>query len=193
MKKTLFFDVETTGLNVERCSIIQLSGIIDIGGEIKEEFNFFIAPDPNADISDEALEITGKTRKEIQGYPSAKDVYSQFLEILDRHVNKYDKTDKFYPAGYNVRFDLEFLQSFFKKCGNEWGSGSYQNWKAIDVMQLAHFLCYDQKLNLENYKLQTLCSHFGIEIIAHDALSDIRATRLLLIELQNKVFSQRSI
>jgi len=106
--------------------------------------------------------------------------------MIEEHVDKYDKMDKFYPAGYNVRFDLDFLQSFFHKRGNRYGTGSYQNWRAIDVMQYVHFMDYSGKLSLNDYKLKTVCEHFGIEIIAHDAMSDIRATRnLLKILLKN--------
>lgn len=179
MIKTLFFDVETTGLDPQKSCIVQLSGIIDIDGEVVEEFNFNIAPDPGAVVSDEALNVIGKTMAELVSYPSADEVYNQFIQLIEKHVDKYDKADKFYPAGYNVRFDLEFLQAFFKKRGNPYGTGSYQNWKAIDVMQLVHYLCYTGKLNLENYKLGTLCQHYGIEINAHDSVSDIRATREL--------------
>jgi len=99
---------------------------------------------------------------------------------LEKYVDKYDKKDKFYSAGYNVRFDLDFLQSFFMKRGNKFGTGSYQNWRAIDVMQIVHYMDYRNKINLENYKLATICNHFGIDIKAHDSMQDIRATRLLL-------------
>jgi len=38
--KLLFLDVETTGVDNSKNGIIQLSGIIEIDGVIKEEFNF---------------------------------------------------------------------------------------------------------------------------------------------------------
>jgi len=39
---------------------------------------------------------------------------------------------------------------------------------------------FQGQLSLPNYKLQTVCEHFGVQIDAHDALSDIKATRELL-------------
>jgi len=81
MKKTLFFDVETTGLDVKKCSIVQLSGIIDIDGIVKEEFNFWVAPDKDADISQEALDIISKTKDDVIAFPSPDVVYPQFLRI----------------------------------------------------------------------------------------------------------------
>src|SRR5690606_5049961 len=102
-------------------------------------------------------------------------------DLFDTYIDKYDKNDKFYPAGHNVQFDLDFLQEFWKKYGDQYGTGSYQNWRALDSRVMAHFLIMAGKLpELENMKLATLCNHFDIPINAHDAMSDITATRLLI-------------
>lgn len=42
--KIMWLDTETTGLNKEKCDIIQLSGIIVIDGEEKERFDFYCQP-----------------------------------------------------------------------------------------------------------------------------------------------------
>ena len=42
--KLLWLDVETTGLNKEKCDIIQIAGIVVIDGEEKERFNFKCQP-----------------------------------------------------------------------------------------------------------------------------------------------------
>jgi DNA polymerase III epsilon subunit-like protein len=34
-------------------------------------------------------------------------------------------------------------------------------------------------VRLKNYRLETMCKHFGIELKAHDAMSDIEATKQL--------------
>lgn len=181
--KTLFFDVETTGLDHQKSSIVQLSGIIDIDGKIMETFNYTLRPDEDAVISDEALTVIGKTKEEVMAYEPSSIAFANLTKVFEKYIDVYDRNDKFYPAGYNVRFDLDFLQSFFKKMGNQFGTGSYQNWRAIDVLQLTHYLVYKGKLKLENYKLSTVCAHFGIEINAHDSLSDIVATRDLFYKL----------
>ena len=42
--KILWLDTETTGLNTDKCDLIQLAGIVIIDGEEKERFNFYCQP-----------------------------------------------------------------------------------------------------------------------------------------------------
>ena len=51
MKKLLYFDTETTGLDPVRNGIIQIAGIIVIDGEVKEEFNIKMQPHENDEIT----------------------------------------------------------------------------------------------------------------------------------------------
>lgn len=178
--KILYFDVETTGTNPAIHEIIQFAGIIEIDGKIIEEVNYRCQPEKWGNISDDALAVTKITREELQGFEKPGAIFYKIRAFFENHVNKYDKADRLYPAGHNVNFDLNFLQQFWKKYGDHWGTGSYQNWRALDSRVFANFMIYAGKLPVDNVKLQTLCEHFDIEIKAHDALSDIRATRLLI-------------
>ena len=56
--------------------------------------------------------------------------------MLSAHVDRYDKRDKCFFAGYNGIFDLNFLHAFFKKCGDQY-FGSYVWWPSIDVSVMA--------------------------------------------------------
>jgi division protein CdvB (Snf7/Vps24/ESCRT-III family) len=47
-------------------------------------------------------------------------------------------------------------------------------------MPIINVLNYKGSINLVNAKLITACENFGITIDAHDALSDIKATRELM-------------
>lgn len=183
--KILYFDTETTGRNPVKNDIVQLSGIIEIDGEVKEKFNLRCQPVNWEAIEPEALEVTGNTIEEMKTWERPGVMLDRFIRILDKYCDKYDKNDKFTPAGYNVRFDLDFLQQFFIKNGQKYGTGSYQNWRAIDGLPIVHFLHYKGILDLSDCKLGTLCNHYGIEIQAHDALSDIIATRELLKKLSD--------
>ena len=88
--KILIYDVETTGLDSQKSAIHQLSGKVVIDGEVKETFNFKLCPHGGADITDEALKVSGVTREQIAGYPNYRTVFEQFKMMLEKYVSKYD-------------------------------------------------------------------------------------------------------
>jgi DNA polymerase III subunit epsilon len=138
-----------------------------------------VKPFPGDEINDEALQIHGLTREAIATFDDPMKAHSEFVAMLGKYVDKYSRADKFYPAGYNVRFDLEFLSVWFLKCGDAY-FGSWQNWRALDPLPYLYTLDFSGVLILANYKLGTVAEHYGVEIQAHDALSDVRAAREIL-------------
>lgn len=112
--KVLFFDLETTGTLVNRHGIHQISGMVVIDGEVRESFNFHVQPNPKADITQEALDVAGVTKEQIMAYPPMGEVYRQFVDMLAKYVDKYNRQDKFFLAGYNnASFDNQFLRAWF--------------------------------------------------------------------------------
>ena len=79
---------------------------------------------------------------------------------------------------------------FFAKNGDVY-YGSWFNWKRIDPLGVLYFMDGMGKISLPNYKLETVCDHFGIKIDAHDAISDIRATKQLIDILDKLLFKER--
>ena len=182
-KKVLYIDVETTGTNPAKHGIIQIGAIIEISGTIAEEFNLKCAPHKGADIDDQALHINGTNRAELQHRTSSYDALLEFKQFLNRYIEPYNREDKCYPSGYNVHFDLDFIQQWFKLHGDKYGIGSYVNWRRLDPLSILFMKDFTGALSLPDYRLETVCRHFDIELDAHDALSDIRATRQLLGKL----------
>ena len=182
--KIFYFDTETTGTNPYKNGIIQISGIIEIDGEVKEEFNFKSKPFPADEINDEALEVSHTTKEMLESYDEPAKTYRSIINLLEKYCNKFDRNDKFYIAGYNVKFDADFLRQFFSKCGDQY-FGSWFRWELIDALPIFHFINYLGKIKLENYKLSTICDHFGISLDAHDAMNDIRATREVIKKIKN--------
>ena len=179
-KKVLYIDTETTGLEPGRHGIIQLAALMEYGGDVVDTFNMKFQPHEGALINPEALKVSGTDPEELKKRTSSSDAYRDFLKFLDRHIAKFDKTDKAYPAGYNVTFDMSFLDAWFRHHGNQYGTGSYQNWKMLDPLPLLRVWDFLGTIALPDYKLQTVCTAYGIALEAHDALSDILATRELL-------------
>jgi len=177
--KIFYFDTETTGLDPVKNDIIQLAGIVEIDGKIKEKLNFFCQPFDYTNISPEALEVHKISIETIKGFPKANTLRMELIRIFGKYVDKYDKNDKFYPAGQNVRFDLAFLEEHFKK-NNDVYFGSWFWRYAIDLYSISAALKYKGLLETENLKLETLAKHFGITLKAHCAMSDIECTREII-------------
>lgn len=185
MNKIIFIDTETGGVNPEKAVLIQLSGIIRIDKKDVEKFNFYIKPFENSEVTEKALEVQGRTLEELKTdkYVEEKEVYKEFINILDKYIDKYDRTDKFIVAGYNVRFDVDILKAFFQRHGNNFlfsylDSSMLDPLYSIRLLQIAEILPI-----LENNKLETWCKYFEIELKAHDSLEDIEATKKLIGKL----------
>jgi exonuclease len=185
MNKIIFIDTETGGVNPEKAALIQLSGIIRIDKKDVEKFNFYIKPFENSEVNEKALEVQGRTLDELktEKYIEEKEIYKQFINLLDKYIDKYDKTDKFIVAGYNVRFDVDILKALFQRHGNNFlfsylDSSMLDPLYSIRLLQIAGILPV-----LENNKLETWCKHFGIELKTHDSLEDIVATKKLIGKL----------
>ena len=191
--KVLYFDTETTGTDPSKHEITQFAAIVEIDGVVKEEVNFRCQPTRWDDIDPQALRTTGITIEDLKSFDPPKVMYEKIVKLLGKYIDRYSKMDvKFYPAGHNVQFDLNFFDAFVKQHGDadakEWGSMKWQNWRALDSRILANFLLADgvHLKGIPNVKLETLCNFFSIPIDAHDALSDIRATRLLVKALRSQ-------
>ena len=185
MNKIIFIDTETGGVNPEKAALIQLSGIIRIDKKDVEKFNFYIKPFENSEVTEKALKVQGRTLEELktEKYIEEKEVYKQFIKLLDKYVDKYDRTDKFVVAGYNVRFDVDILKAFFQRHGNNF-LFSYLDSSMLDPLYSIRLLQIAEVLPvLENNKLETWCKYFGIELKAHDSLEDIEATKKLIGKL----------
>ena len=176
-KKILWVDTETTGTDPGKNGIIQLAGVLEINGHETTSFDFKIRPFADDVIEDTALTVNGFTREELAGFIPPHDAHNYFVQILSAHVDRYDKRDKCFFAGYNGIFDLNFLHAFFKKCGDPY-FGSYVWWPSIDVSVMAGHALMSVRHELPNFRLETVASHFGIQPQgeAHDAMTDIRMT-----------------
>jgi DNA polymerase III subunit epsilon len=180
MLKILYLDLETTGVKFWRNGIHQISGAIEIDGEVKEEFNFHVQPYKDAAVELEALQIAGITKEDLEDYASFEDVYTEIVSMLSRYVDKFKKTDKFHIVGYNnAAFDNPFFRAFFVQNGDNY-FGSWFWSSAIDVMVLAAEKLKYERSKMPDFKLKTVAAFMGIEIDEtklHNATYDIYLTR----------------
>ena len=104
-KPLAVIDVETTGLNAQEDRIIDIciTKIFPEGNE--ETLNSFINPLVNIPI--ESTKIHGITDKDVEGKPTFKEFAQKIINI----INNCDL------CGFQIKFDLDFLESEFKRCG----------------------------------------------------------------------------
>lgn len=186
--KICYIDTETTGVEPGRHGLIQVALIIEIDGKVEGEYDFRMRPFPSDAIDPKALEVNKIASSDLPNLPDPKEMHRHICTLLNQYVNRFDMADKFTPAGFNVGFDLGFLRAFFLDNKNSY-FGSYFNYRAVDPLPLLYWLRFAGAIDLPDYKLATVCEHFGIKLgeDAHDAMADIRATREL-IQLLGKQF-----
>jgi DNA polymerase-3 subunit epsilon len=185
--KTFYFDVETSGLDPIQNDILTLAGIIEIDGEVKEEFYLEMQPFNYDTISKEALVVNGLTIEQIKTFQRPQEAHKKLQSIFSKYINRYNKLDKLTAIGHNVGFDMRFLNSLFRKCGDKY-FGSWIDYHFLDTMVLLNLLKFNKVIQIDNVKLVTAAKHFGVELTeAHNAMADIKATRELFQKLIERI------
>lgn len=163
----IVFDLETTGLDLVRDRIIQISYIKVLPGGKEQRENLLI--NPCKPIPQEVTELTGISNDDVKDAPSFKDVAQQLSEKM--------KDCDF--AGYNSNhFDIPMLAEEFLRAGIDF---DFSKCRLIDAQTIFHKM---ERRNLAAaYKFY--CGRkMEEDFTAHRADEDIEATyRVLMGEL----------
>lgn len=174
--KILWLDVETTGLDRRRNGIIQIAGLVDIDGTIAERFDFQM--NPEAEFDPASQPIHGISEERIAQYPPKEETLNRFKELLLRYVDVDDPATRFRPGGYNVRFDLGFLEQWLSDMG-EPGLGLFFTRDRVDPsFMMKAFQEYRGKGLMPSWSLRAVAAQMGLVFgDRHDAREDIEITR----------------
>jgi len=186
--KILWIDTETSGLDPNIHGIISLAAMVEIDGEIRERQTLYMDPRGiGKQLDAKALEVNGFTPESIGNLPAPKVLKSSLDELMGKYVDKFDKNDKFIAAGYNVRFDVDMLNSLFKAFGDNylfsWISGAM-----LDVMAAFQFCVWMWKIQATpRNRLTDVAAALGINTEgAHGAMADIEMTRAVAMALRER-------
>lgn len=146
-------DLETTGLDAEKDHIIEIGAIKYANQEITDTFQCLIRSDRK--IPEKIENLTGISNKMAQEEGvEEKEAIKKLLKFIGSYT----------VIGYNVKFDLEFVQI---ACECYHLENSIK--KSKDILAIARRKIED----VENYKMDTVAQYFGIERrTKHRALED---------------------
>ena len=165
------FDIETTGLKSASCEIIELGAIKVRGGEVIDRFSTFV--DNGGVIPPEITKLTRITNEMIAGAPNTRSVLTDFSRFIQGCV----------PVAHNAKFDMGFVREHGQRYGLDFSM------PFADTLMLARYLIP----GLPNYKLDTVCDHYNVDISGHHrAIDDATATAQVFLELL-KLMQQQGI
>ena len=158
----VFFDIESTGLNVMRDRIIQIA-LIKYFKDGREPEELELMVNPGIPIGEEAMKVHGITPKDV----ARKPVFEQVAQQLFDFIGDADL------GGYNIsRFDVPLLMEEFARVGMEF---KIDKRRFVDAQRIFY------RMEPRNLRA-ALRFYAGKEMTdAHDAMADVRATVDVLI------------
>lgn len=186
-KKIIWIDCETGGTNDTTDALIQLSAIIEMGGEVVDTIDLKMRPVKGRLVMADALQVQGRTMSDIDAFEDPVACFNKFYEFLRREPKAKDK--RFIVGGYNADFDLRFVSQWFSDITHgPFAFWDYLQFSPIDVLPTLRAMRHWGVIDIPDTRLETVCKYFGIELKAHDSMSDITATRLLTHKIYGKLF-----
>lgn len=169
--KTIFFDLETTGLSSTTESILEIAAVvIDSDFNTIDTFQSFI--NPGKPIPYIITKLTGITDQTVKGAKTEYIVLNEFMNFVKKHNPDI-------VAGHNIkRFDLTWIKAKTNKYGIE-------NRLELEILDTLDYVSKIYKdgllLNYKgltekgrvSFKLEHLVSHFGLSAQTHRAIDDV--------------------
>ncbi len=155
-------DLETTGLDINNDSIIEIGAVRLRDGKILEEYSTLV--NPGFVIPAETTHITGIHQDDLRNAPLLTDILPAITAFVGNSP----------VIAHNVGFDIGFMRRF----------GTLKSNLPLDTFELASVLLP----RVPRYSLSSLSTLFEIDLEnAHRALDDARATALLYWHLWEKM------
>ena len=123
---------------------------------------------PQAEIEYGAYKIHGIGAKQVENQPTFKEIWDEIQPYISGQI----------LIGHNVMYDIKVLKTEVKRYGL-----LCLPFKSICTCKNAKK--FIDKSNIENYKLNTVCDYFDIQLSNHhDARDDTNACRLIFTKLR---------
>ncbi len=168
-------DLETTGLSVESCQILEI-GAVRVEG-LRRTARFQTLVDPGVPIPERITALTGIDRQQVDGAPDIRRVIADFRRWIGGGEAAF--------VAHNASFDTRFVRRALADHGHPPWAGP-----VLCTRKLARRILPE----LGRYNLDTLSAHLGItNRWRHRALGDAEATAQALLELIDRAREERGI
>ncbi len=148
----IVFDIETTGLSVEECKIIEIGAVKIHNAEIVDSFNMFV--NPGCEIPANITELTSITNEMVKDAPPIDVVLPQFFEFIGGQ-NKM-------LMAHNADFDTKFIRRAARDLNMPFDN------PYTDTVAISRFLNSD----ISNHKLDTIAKYYKLEDFHHHRACD---------------------
>lgn len=154
------FDLETTGLNAQRCEIIEIAAVILKDEKIIDEYHSYIKP--KSPIPIEITGLTGIENSTVADARAMEDVVPEFLEFIkDRPM-----------VAHNAAFDIGFMRNACEKLSIN------KDFVSIDTVTIAKTLLPQ----LKKHKLNVIADHYGFSFNHHRAMDDTKVLAQIVLK-----------
>lgn len=190
----IIFDFETSGKNPHGCQLTQIAavvvhgkkltlqpgGVFDI--EVRPEFDDEKAIASGFDpVEQEALDITRKTREQLEKAVGPKVAWQQFANFVSKYNMKGSPYYAPIPVGYNINnFDLPIVNRYCNLYGpKDEKSGKQKLFNQIYKVDMMDnlFMWFEDHDAVQKLNMGYLRDYFGFsedsKSNAHNALSDV--------------------
>ena len=158
VKDYVVFDLETTGLSLEKDTIIEIGALKVRQGKVVDRFSQFI--NPHRSLSPQIAELTGISDAMLADARDLEIVIHDFVDFCEADV----------LVGHNLGFDYRFTRMAAEKYHLNFDH------EGVDTLKIAKVVHKD----LPSRSLGALCAHYGIiNASAHRAYHDALATAKL--------------
>ncbi|MGV8049005.1 MAG: helicase C-terminal domain-containing protein [Anaerolineaceae bacterium] len=155
-------DLETTGLDPNLDSIIEIGAVKFTENRVESEYSTLV--NPRKPISTFITNLTGISNSMVQNAPLLADVLPELVDFVGDAV----------VVGHNVAFDLSFMRKV----------GAFRTNASIDTYELAAVLLP----TASRYNLSSLAQLLGIlQPATHRALDDASACSSVYLKLEEKI------
>jgi DNA polymerase-3 subunit alpha (Gram-positive type) len=168
--EVIIFDVETTGLSFTDDRLTEIGAIKVRNRQIIDNFDIFV--NPEKEIPQKIVELTGITNEMVQDAPSTKEALEKFFEFCG---------DNPVLVAHNAYFDTSMINASCERVGIT------KEYTYIDTLVLAQSVVTD----VSKYKLDSLAKHFKLGKFNHHRAEDdahmLAKVYLSLLNLVDKV------